>query len=186
METLVNDFRFTIYNICYKRILCVWIMFAFTVLLALLFCGLTGITLFSLGVGWLFLNAAAIFLCMWMKLRLSRGLERCMASVNKQLLRHKIILALDDRGKITCHKVNLCFIYYEPAQCIAYLNDFIERSEQTGTIIEPGWEQRLDVSANDIVIQGSNTTRLSRKQVNMKFYYIYTFYLNLYDVIECG
>lgn len=150
---------------CYKRVLCVWIFFAFSVLLGLLFSGLKGIALFSLGVGWLFLNAAAIFLCMWVKLRLSRGLERCLASVNKQLLRHKIILVLDDRGKISCHKVNLCFMYFDPSQCVNYLNDFIERNEQNGTSIEPGWESRLDVSSADIVIQGSNPTRVSRKQV---------------------
>ncbi|XP_062545249.1 uncharacterized protein LOC134211892 isoform X5 [Armigeres subalbatus] len=164
METLVNDYRFTMYNICYKRVLVVWILFAFVVLLGLLFSGLYGITLFSLGVGWLFLNAAAIFLCMWVKLRLARGLERCMARVNKQLIRHKILLALDDRGHISCHKVNLCFMYFEPSQCISYLNEFIERSEQNGNTIEPGWESRLDVATNDIVIQGANTTRLSRKQ----------------------
>uniref|UniRef100_A0A1Q3FN13 Uncharacterized protein n=1 Tax=Culex tarsalis TaxID=7177 RepID=A0A1Q3FN13_CULTA len=164
METLVNDYRFTMYNICYKRVLVVWILFAFVVLLGLLFSGLYGITLFSLGVGWLFLNAAAIFLCMWVKLRLARGLERCMARVNKQLIRHKILLALDDRGQISCHKVNLCFMYFEPSQCISYLNEFIERSEQNGNTIEPGWESRLDVATNDIVIQGANTTRLSRKQ----------------------
>ncbi|XP_037025582.1 transmembrane protein 268 isoform X5 [Bradysia coprophila] len=166
LETLVNDFRFTVYNVCYKRVLCVWIFFAFSVLLGLLFSGLKGIALFSLGVGWLFLNAAAIFLCMWVKLRLARGLERCLASVNKQLLRHKIILVLDDRGKISCHKVNLCFMYFDPSQCVTYLNEFIERSEQSGTSIEPGWESRLDVSATDIVIQGSNPTRVSRKQVS--------------------
>lgn len=165
LETLVNDFRFTVYNVCYKRVLCVWILFAFSVLLGLLFSGLKGIALFSLGVGWLFLNAAAIFLCMWVKMRLARGLERCLASVNKQLLRHKIILVLDDRGKISCHKVNLCFMYFDPSQCVNYLNDFIERSEQSGTSIEPGWESRLDVSSADIVIQGSNPTRVSRKQV---------------------
>lgn len=167
METLVNDYRFTMYNICYKRVLVVWILFAFVVLLGLLFSGLYGITLFSLGVGWLFLNAAAIFLCMWVKLRLARGLERCMARVNKQLIRHKILLALDDRGHISCHKVNLCFMYFEPSQCISYLNEFIERSEQNGNTIEPGWESRLDVATNDIVIQGANTTRLSRKQVSV-------------------
>lgn len=150
---------------CYKRVLCVWIFFAFSVLLGLLFSGLKGIALFSLGVGWLFLNAAAIFLCMWVKLRLARGLERCLASVNKQLLRHKIILVLDDRGKISCHKVNLCFMYFDPSQCVNYLNEFIERNEQNGTSIEPGWESRLDVSSADIVIQGSNPTRVSRKQV---------------------
>ena len=167
LETLVNDVRFTLYNICYKRVLVVWILFAFIVLLGLLFSGLTGITLFSLGVGWLFLNAAAIFLCMWVKLRLARALERCMARVNKLLIRHKILLALDDRGHISCHKVNLCFIYFDPAQCISYLNEFIERSEQNGNTIEPGWERRLDVPISDIIIQGANTTRLSRKQVSV-------------------
>lgn len=170
METLVNDFRFTIYNICYKRVLVCWVLFAFSVLIGLLFSGLTGIPLFSLGVGWLFLNAAAIFLCMWSKLRLSRGLEKCLATVNKQLMRHKIVLSLDDRGKISCHKVNLVFMYFDPAPCITFLNEFIERNEQNGTTIEPGWEARLDLAVNDIIIQGSNTTRLSRKQVNDFFF----------------
>lgn len=175
METLVNDFRFSLYNICYKRVLVCWVLFAFAVLLALLFSGLMGITLFTLGIGWLFLNAAAIFLCMYVKLRLSRGLEKCLANVNKQLLKHKIILALDDRGKISCHKVNLCFIYFDPAQCVTYLNEFIERNEQAGTTIEPGWEQRLDISVNDIIIQGSSTTRVSRKQVSSIFFFIFIF-----------
>lgn len=165
METLVNDYRFTLYNICYKRVLVCWIIFAMAVLLGLLFSGLMGIALFCLGIGWLFLNAVAIFFCMYIKLRLSRGLEKCLANVNKQLLKHKIILALDDRGKLSCHKVNLCFIYFDPTLCITFLNDFIERHEQAGTAIEPGWETRLDISANDIIIQGSNTTRVSRKQV---------------------
>lgn len=164
MELLVNDFRFTLYNICYKRVLVVWIALAFTVLLGLLFSGLTGLTLFALGVGWLVLNASAIFLSMWIKFRLARGLERCMADVNKHLLRHKIILALDDRGKISCHKVNLCFVYMDPAQCIAHLQTSIEQQEREPTN-GSNWEQRMDISANDIVIQGSRTTRLSRKQV---------------------
>lgn len=172
METLVNDFRFTLYNVCYKRVLLVWVVFAFCVLLGLLFSGLKGIPLFSLGVGWLFLNAAAIFMCMWVKLRLARGLERCLASVNKQLVRHKIILALDDRGRMSCHKVNLCFMYYDPEQCVNYLNDFIERSEQNGNMIEAGWESRLDVDVNDIIIQGSNTTRVSKRKVSHIHMYI--------------
>lgn len=167
METLVNDFRFTLYNVCYKRVLLIWVLFAFAVLLGLLFSGLQGMALFTLGVVWLFLNAAAIFMCMWIKLRLSRGLERCLAMVNKQLLKHKIILALDDRGRISCHKVNLCFMYYDSLLCVNYLNDFIERSEQSGTIIPAGWESRLDVDVNDIVIQGSSTTRVSRKKVRL-------------------
>ncbi|XP_020715858.1 serine/threonine-protein kinase pakD isoform X2 [Ceratitis capitata] len=165
METLVNDYRFTVYNICYKRILVCWIALAFTVLLTLLFSGLQGVALFSLGVGWLFLNAAAIFLCMWVKLRLSRGLEKCLARVNRQLMKHKILLILDDRGRISCHKVNLCFLYFDATQCVNFLNEFLEHTEQSGgEAIKAGWERKLDIDVNDIVIQGNNPVRLSRKQ----------------------
>ncbi|CAG9784510.1 unnamed protein product [Diatraea saccharalis] len=162
MELLVNDGRFTMYNICYKRVLVCWITLAFLVLLALLFSGLTGLILFSLGVLWLILNAAAIFLCMWVKLKLSKGLEQCLASVNKLLTKHKLIITLDDRGKLSCHKVNLCFLYFDSGPCIAHIQQFID-SEEGRTIME-GWEQRLDVTASDIVIQGAQSTRLSRKQ----------------------
>ncbi|XP_047515600.1 transmembrane protein 268 isoform X2 [Pieris napi] len=162
MELLVNDARFTLYNIFYKRVLVCWITIAFIVLLSLLFSGLTGLTLFSLGVVWLIFNALAIFVCMWIKLRLSKGLERCLASVNKLLIKHKLILALDDRGKLSCHKVHLCFLYFDSEPCISHIQQFIA-SEEGKTIIQ-GWEQKLDVQTNDIVIRGSQTTRLSRKQ----------------------
>ncbi|XP_060517191.1 uncharacterized protein LOC132696401 isoform X2 [Cylas formicarius] len=161
MELLVNDVRFTLYNVCYKRILVAWITLAFIVLLSLLFSGTSGLTLFGLGIGWLVLNAAAIFLSMYLKFKLQRNLERCLAQVNKQLLRHKIIIALDDRGKISCHKVNLCFLYMDSAACISHLQTTIEQQERDPS---SGWEQRMDITSNDIVIQGSRTTRLSRKQ----------------------
>nr|XP_012229815.1 PREDICTED: transmembrane protein C9orf91 homolog isoform X2 [Linepithema humile] len=175
MELLVNDVRFNMYNICYKRILVVWIFTAFVVLLGLLFSGVTGLTLFGLGVMWLILNAAAIFVCMFIKIKLNHNLEKCMAQVNKHLLRHKILLGLDDRGKISCHKVNLCFIYFDTTDCVKKLQEVIEREEREGRIIAGGddaselsrqreLQQRMDIDDNDIVIQGSTTTRISRKQ----------------------
>ena len=39
-------------------------------------------------------------------------MEKCMAVVNNSLIKHKLLLGVDDRGKISCHKVNLCFIYF--------------------------------------------------------------------------
>lgn len=162
MELLINDVRFSLYNICYKRVLVIWISVAFLVLLGLLFSGLTGLTLFGLGIGWLILNAAAIFMSMWIKFKLARNLERCMAHVNKQFLRHKIVVALDDRGKISCHKVNLCFIYIDSGPCIARLQSSIEQQERDAI----NWVGRMDITVEDIVIQGSRTTRLSRKQVS--------------------
>ncbi|XP_014468797.1 PREDICTED: transmembrane protein C9orf91 homolog isoform X2 [Dinoponera quadriceps] len=175
MELLVNDVRFNMYNVCYKRILVLWIFTAFVVLLGLLFSGVTGLTLFGLGVMWLVLNAAAIFVCMFIKIKLNHNLEKCMAQVNKHLLRHKILLGLDDRGKISCHKVNLCFIYFDTADCVKKLQEIIEREEREGRVIGGGddaselsrqreLQQRMDIDDSDIVIQGSTTTRISRKQ----------------------
>ncbi|XP_025990033.2 transmembrane protein 268 isoform X1 [Solenopsis invicta] len=174
MELLVNDVRFNMYNICYKRILVLWIFTAFIVLLGLLFSGVTGLTLFGLGVMWLVLNAAAIFFCMFVKIKLNHNLEKCMAQVNKHLLRHKILLGLDDRGKISCHKVNLCFIYFDTTDCVKKLQEIIEREEREGRVIggddasdlsrQRELQQRMDIDDSDIVIQGSTTTRISRKQ----------------------
>ncbi|XP_072754634.1 uncharacterized protein [Anoplolepis gracilipes] len=176
MELLVNDVRFNMYNICYKRILVLWIFTAFIVLLGLLFSGVTGLTLFGLGIMWLILNAAAIFFCMFIKIKLNHNLEKCMAQVNKHLLKHKILLGLDDRGKISCHKVNLCFIYFDTTDCVKKLQEVIEREEREGRVIGSGGDdgneltrqrelqQRMDIDDSDIVIQGSTTTRISRKQ----------------------
>ncbi|KAL3283417.1 hypothetical protein HHI36_006562 [Cryptolaemus montrouzieri] len=169
MELLVNDFRFTIYNICYKRVLVVWVVLAFLVLFGVLFSNQTGPTLFGLGIGWLMFNAAAIFLSMWVKFKLTRNLEKCLAHVNKQLLRHKIVIALDDRGKISCHKVNLCFLYMDSGPCINHLQTSIDQQERDQN---SGWEQKMDITANDIVIQGSRTTRLSRKQERATLLYL--------------
>jgi hypothetical protein len=50
--------------------------------------------------------------------QLNKQLERCMAAINSGLLKHNLILGVDDRGKLSCHKVNLCFMYFEPQECI--------------------------------------------------------------------
>ena len=135
MEKLMTDMRFTLYNILYKRILVIWIFSAFMILLGILFSKKQGLTLFGLGVAWLICNAVAIFLCMWVKLKvlsnssyflnldilchqLNKSLEKAMASVNSGLMKHNLLLGLDDRGKISCHKVNLCFLYFDSTKCV--------------------------------------------------------------------
>ena len=37
--------------------------------------------------------------------QLNKSLEGCIASVNAGLLKHKLLLGVDDRGKLSCHKV---------------------------------------------------------------------------------
>ena len=73
-------FRFTLYNMFYKRILVVWIVTAFIILIGILLGTHQpgSMLLFGLGIAWLILNAAAIFLCMWVKLKVK--------IINKQFL----------------------------------------------------------------------------------------------------
>ncbi len=80
MEKLTTDMRFTVYNMCYKRILIAWIATAFTILLGLLFSGFQGVQLFACGVIWLVMNASAIFFCMWVKLKVLTVRIRTMKS----------------------------------------------------------------------------------------------------------
>ena len=49
---------------------------------------------------------------------MNKQLESCLSSINATLSKHKIILGLDDRGKLSCHKVNLCFIYFDNKECV--------------------------------------------------------------------
>ena len=49
-----------------------------------------------------------------------------MSSINSSLMKHNLLLGVDDRGKLSCHKVNLCFIYFESGECIVSLLSSLE------------------------------------------------------------
>jgi len=60
-------------------------------------------------------------------------------------------------------------MYFDATQCVSFLNEFLEHTEQTGgDAIKAGWEAKLDIDLNDIVIQGSQPVRMPRKQVSGK------------------
>jgi len=165
LEKLTTDMRFTLYTILYKRILVIWIFTAFMVLIGILFSREKGVWLFLLGVAWLVCNAASIFLCMWVKLKLNMKLERCMASVNANLTKHNLLLGLDDRGKISCHKVNLCFLYFNAKECVAQLGKVLEEkpdeTAQSGEVFDREAYLR-DTEGFDeveVVVAGRNTIR---------------------------
>ena len=103
---LIFLFRFLLYNLFYKRILVVWIVTAFIILLGILFgTKKQGLTMFGLGVAWLIMNAAAIFLCMWVKLKV-------VQIKLKDFYKMKIYLKFDYFAKkykyFLYHKIQIC------------------------------------------------------------------------------
>ncbi|XP_022704646.1 transmembrane protein 268-like isoform X3 [Varroa jacobsoni] len=170
LQILTNDLRFTLYNILYKRILLMWMLMGFVILLSLLFSGTKGLALFGGGVFWLIVNAVGIFAFMYIKLKLYHMLERCIAHVNQILVKHKILLGLDDRGKLSCHKVHLIFLYFDTEPCIKYLCAMLEEQEKADTANEarenPVVRSRMDIGQEDniFITRGSVTERLSQKE----------------------
>lgn len=182
MQVLVHDMRFSLYNICYKRLLLAWVLLGFFILLCLLFSGVRGLALFGGGVVWLVVNALGIFVCMWLKFKLLHMLERCIASINQLFFRHKVLLGLDDRGKISCHKVHLIFVYFDVGPCIRYLYEMLENQDRQdaadargggdasssrngGAAVYPIHRSRMDIDTSDIIITGSSsTTHISQKE----------------------
>ncbi|TRY62889.1 hypothetical protein TCAL_03883 [Tigriopus californicus] len=182
LEKLTTDMRFILYNIMYKRILVIWIATAFIILLALLFSGYQGVELFACGVLWLIMNASAIFVCMWIKLKLNKKLEKCMSSVNAGLQKHKIILGVDDRGKLSCHKVNLCFIYFESSDCIKRLEAILSEKPEDGppsAQTNGGFDREAylkDVEQFEdveVVVAGRNSVKLDRKHERAEKLYLH-------------
>lgn len=169
MQTLVNDYRFNLYIIFYKRVMVVWVVLGFIILLSLLFSGARGLPLFAGGIVWLIVNAFGVFFSMWIKCKLMRMLERCIARVNEIFYKNNILLGVDDKGKISCHKINLVFVFFDSTYCIKYLNDLIaneERSRETSNqITMPNLNHlRSDIDATDIIVTGSTPTKYSQRE----------------------
>lgn len=53
--------------------------------------------------------------------KMIRNLERCLARVNEHLYKNKILVAVEDKGKLSCHKINLIFMYFDGTECIVSL-----------------------------------------------------------------
>uniref|UniRef100_A0A915KDB2 Uncharacterized protein n=1 Tax=Romanomermis culicivorax TaxID=13658 RepID=A0A915KDB2_ROMCU len=117
MEKLTNDFRFRIYTALYRRLIVFWFIFCLFVLLMLLLSGLKGITLFSIVLLWLFLTGVGVLLVLHVKRILNRNLHKCVASVNKLLIKYNLMIGIEDRGKLSCHKIALIFVYFDWKSC---------------------------------------------------------------------
>ena len=75
MSILLNDYRFNLYIILHRRILGIWIAAGILFLLAILFSGWKGSTLFLAGIIWLIMTALGIFLAIFVKQRVCSKYE---------------------------------------------------------------------------------------------------------------
>ncbi|XP_053213034.1 anaphase-promoting complex subunit cdh1-like [Panonychus citri] len=165
MQNLINDYRFNLYIIFYKRVMVIWVALGFVILLSLLFSGARGLPLFAGGIVWLIVNAFGVFFSMWIKCKLTRLLEQCIARINEIFYKNNILIGVDDKGKISCHKINLVFVYFDCTYCIKYLNDMIANEERSNQTSLPNLNHlRSDINATDIIVTGNTPTRYSQRE----------------------
>lgn len=156
MSILVHDHRFTMFNMLYKRLVFIWISLGFVFLMSLLLSGARGTSLFVGGFIWLIMNAIGVFACLCFKFKLLQSLEACLQSVNAIFFKHNILLGVDDRGHLSCHKINLFFVYFDTSHCVRYLNQMLERTPANGTTSTAAADPETDIRnievEDDVVI----------------------------------
>ncbi|XP_014678253.1 PREDICTED: uncharacterized protein LOC106818049 isoform X2 [Priapulus caudatus] len=129
MEFLVNDYRFNCYSMCYRRIIIIWLLLSFVALFAILFSGLKGLNLFAAGVIWLVVNAAGIILCLFAKRKWDQGMDRAVSAVNQILVKHSILMCMEDQGRLSCHKIMLHFYYFNITDCVHQVSNMLLKGE---------------------------------------------------------
>ena len=95
-------------------------------------------------------------------------MEKCMSFINSGLLKHNIILGVDDRGKLSCQKVNLCFIYLDSNECIKKLEKILdEKPEENGQQLfdrEAYLKQVEQFEDVEVVVPGRSSAKINRKR----------------------
>ncbi|CAG2104743.1 unnamed protein product [Medioppia subpectinata] len=167
IQVLVNDLRFNLYITLYKRMLVMWI----TLLPVNDSCAWITPAVFRPELVPEELMAQSLSLTVEdyvSAIQLYHMLERCISQVNGMLYKNNILLGVDDRGSLSCHKINLIFVYFDVTYCVKFLKDMLENESQptngevshsSSTIIS-----RMDINTSDITITGSQPKSLSQKE----------------------
>ncbi|KRZ05902.1 Vacuolar protein sorting-associated protein 52 -like protein [Trichinella zimbabwensis] len=127
MELLTNDFRFRLYAVFHQRIVLVWLIASLIVMLCVLFSNARGLVLFALSLGWSSVIGLGTLLCVIFERMLNQSLNACVATVNRFLVRHNLLLCVDDRGKFSCHKIAIVFLYFNLDQCTLEVSKSVEK-----------------------------------------------------------
>uniref|UniRef100_A0AC34REH0 Secreted protein n=1 Tax=Panagrolaimus sp. JU765 TaxID=591449 RepID=A0AC34REH0_9BILA len=59
-----------------------------------------------------------IFFAVIIRKYLKEGLSQVVSGTNKHLLHHNLIVGVQDRGQLSCHKVVIIFMYYQTHECL--------------------------------------------------------------------
>ncbi|XP_003366213.1 vacuolar protein sorting-associated protein 52-like protein [Trichinella spiralis] len=159
MELLTNDFRFRLYTVFHQRIIFAWLIASLIVMFCVLFSNARGLVLFALSLGWSSVIGLGTLLCVIFERMLDQSLSACVATVNRFLVRHNLLLCVDDRGKFSCHKIAIL----EVAKNVEKLGLKLHRRQHHLPIpTTPSVSSQVDIVAAPTTAQNKHTQRYCR------------------------
>ncbi|KAL1244841.1 Vacuolar protein sorting-associated protein [Trichinella spiralis] len=170
MELLTNDFRFRLYTVFHQRIIFAWLIASLIVMFCVLFSNARGLVLFALSLGWSSVIGLGTLLCVIFERMLDQSLSACVATVNRFLVRYNLLLCVDDRGKFSCHKIAIVFLYFNLDQCILEVAKNVEklglklhrRQHHLPIPTTPSVSSQVDIVAAPTTAQNKHTQRYCR------------------------
>nr|CAD2139486.1 unnamed protein product [Meloidogyne enterolobii] len=122
IRTISNDLRFFSYAVIYSRLTPIWLIFSIIILLAVLASSPAvvggGFPILIFTIVWLLMLLLGLLLCVFIRKYIVLSLRNLMKDVNKiSFLQYKILIGVQDRGQLSCHKVALMFIFLDPNGC---------------------------------------------------------------------
>jgi len=132
MRHITDDIRFKAYAIGFSRILPIWVVFSIVVLLLMLISSPDGgFSVMVMTFLWTIMLLVGVFFGIIIRKHLKIGLAQVVSEANKHLLHHNLIVGVQDRGQLSCHKVVIIFMYYQTQDCLVDIEKQLRISNST-------------------------------------------------------
>lgn len=86
-------------------------------------------------------------------IQLVHALHLVVRDANELSLKHNVLIGIQDRGQISCHKIVIVLMFYNPEECIADIKKLIRVHKANQPIkVEMPSEEELEANARDILL----------------------------------
>ncbi|CAD5231346.1 unnamed protein product [Bursaphelenchus xylophilus] len=118
MSTITDDVRFKSYVILFSRAVPIWVMTSVILLMFMLFSSQDGgLHVMVFTILWGLMLCIGLGFCILLRKYLANGLNLVVRDANDQAIKHNLMVGVQDRGQISCHKVVLVLMYYDVREC---------------------------------------------------------------------
>lgn len=102
---------------------------------------------------WTIMLCIGIGFCVLIRKYLVHALHLVVRDANEISLKHNVLVGIQDRGQLSCHKVVIVLIFYNPDECIEDIKKLIRVHKANQPIkVEMPSDSELQANARDILL----------------------------------